>query len=117
MVNHYIISSRVVLHSLCSCSRGKLDTQQQLHVYICKTYPQSSNRIENVVLCTFLITWGYKYGIKVNEVLVVDANYVKIRLPNWVLKIRKELSSIFVKPFHHFLNVWMSIFYSSFVTK
>ena len=68
----------------------------------CKTYPQSSKRMENVVLCTFLITWGYKYGIKVNEVLVVDANYVKIRLPNWGLKIRKELTSIFVKLFHHF---------------
>ena len=44
----------------------------------------------------------YKYGIK-NEVLNVDANYIKIRLPNWVLKIRKELTSIFVKLFHHSL--------------
>ena len=61
--------------------------------------------MENVLLCTFLITWGYKYGIKVNEVLVVDANYVKIRLPNWGLKICKELISIFVKLFHHFLTM------------
>ena len=44
----------------------------------------------------------YKYGIK-NEVLNVDANYIKMCLPNWVLKIRKELTSIFVKPFHHSL--------------
>ena len=67
----------------------------------CKTYPQSSKEW----ICCFmhiLDNMDYKYGIK-NEVLNVDANYIKMCLPNWVLKIRKELTSIFVKPFHHSL--------------
>ena len=52
----------------------------------------------------------YKYGIK-NEVLNVDANYIEMCLPNWVLKIRKELTSIFVKLFHHFITMsgWLYI--------
>ena len=80
------------------------ETGRSVTIACLRFVKHTHNHQKNGICCFMHIldNMDYKYGIK-NEVLNVDANYIKIRLPNWVLKIRKELTSIFVKPFNHFL--------------